>query len=277
MIRSAQSYITANRYRETLLQEISVYMALKPHPCVTQVKEVVEQDFKIYVFMELLEGGDLHEYVRLADPPMTEDEVRIIFDQLFHATYFLHKSNLVHRDIKLENVLMADKEKLFVKIVDLGLAKFMPDNNDCFATICGTQLYAAPELLRGHGSTQPRFTNKVDIWCLGMMLYICLTGRHPFLDTYEKYTPPETLRCIEENPVDCTEEGFEYVSKEGIDLVKRLLAMDPDERPTIAEVLRHPWLDQIESPRTQVKGLARCPSLVEYLKENPIKETEDGS
>ncbi|KAI9317926.1 kinase-like domain-containing protein [Dichotomocladium elegans] len=140
-----------------------------------KLERAVVFDDTFYLVMEL--GGDGDLFKLISGTPLAEDEIRIIFDQIAHALAFLHDQEITHRDLKLENVMVADRNKLFVKLGDFGFSRFSSTNSP-LTTRCGTPFYCAPELLPADGPLG--YTKAVDIWALGVMLYSVFTMSMPF-------------------------------------------------------------------------------------------------
>ena len=149
----------------------------------------------------------------------------------------MHDQGISHRDLKPENILLCSKEnkETLIKVTDFGLSKFF-DATTVLKTFCGTPNYLAPEVLtsKGEGS----YTNKVDNWSLGVILYICLAGYHPFNE--DGKVPLETQ--IRKGSYTFPPDYWSSVSKDAIDLVKNLLNVDPDKRFTLDQVLNHKWI-----------------------------------
>lgn len=161
---------------EGLQQEIGMLMAVS-HPNVLCLKDTFSERDRVYLVLELAPEGELFNYI-VAKSKLSEDEARKLFKQLFHGIKYLHERNIVHRDIKPENILLTDKD-LHVKLADFGLAKIIGEESFT-TTLCGTPSYVAPEILAD--SKQRKYTKAVDIWSLGVVLYICLCGFPPFSD-----------------------------------------------------------------------------------------------
>ena len=164
------------------------------HPHVTQLFEVLATENSIWLVTELCSGGELFDY--LAEKGrLSEEETKKMFGQLCLATHYIHESGAVHRDLKLENVLLDDRCN--VKIGDFGFTREF-EHGRLLDTFCGTTGYAAPEMLLGQKYSGPgavRFLmgtrvandliSEVDIWSLGIILHCLLTGTLPFDDDDE--------------------------------------------------------------------------------------------
>ncbi|KAL1929166.1 hypothetical protein VTP01DRAFT_2225 [Rhizomucor pusillus] len=256
LIALKRFYSSKPNFQKYLKQEINTYTSLQDHPCIIRLEDVVEYNKEFFLAMELGEDGDLFQYVSDLKSSLAEDEIKIIFDQIFHAVDSLHEQGVAHRDLKLENILVMSKKTLQVKLADFGLAKFELDSG--FSTMCGTRSYVAPEIYH-----EPRVYDKsVDIWSLGIMLYCTVARKFPFDNLTQ-----EIIWCLEKTPYNLFQDRcFKHISEECIDLMVRLLTPKRENRPTIKDVLRHPWLENIETQRTALKGLQRCPDLVEYIR-----------
>ncbi|EIE86302.1 hypothetical protein RO3G_11013 [Rhizopus delemar RA 99-880] len=219
------------KLRDAFLKEISVCMSMPVHPCIIQISKVYEQDDIMYIVMEYGKNGDLFESV--ASYQFKEYEVKIIFDQLAHATAFLHEQNIVHRDIKLENVVIFDREKLIVKLCDFGLSTFMRPGKP-LETNCGTVMYAAPELIdcpNGYGK-------EVDVWSLGVLLFTALVAFTPFSQKSEaEEHKKETIKQIKRGDFNFDYPVWNKISHEAKDLIRKMMTVDKSQRYTIKQVI----------------------------------------
>ncbi|KAK6510831.1 hypothetical protein TWF506_009925 [Arthrobotrys conoides] len=216
-----------------LQQEIAVLMSVH-HPNVLCLKETFDEDDGIYLVLELAAEGELFNLI-IEKGKLSEDETRKVFLQLLNGLKYLHERNIVHRDIKPENILLTDKN-LTCKLADFGLAKIIGE--DSFTTsLCGTPSYVAPEILMP--SRNRKYTKAVDIWSLGVVLYICLCGFPPFSD---ELAPPNLRDQIKEGRFDYPSPYWDSVGDAALDLIDRMLTVDADERITVEEALEHPWV-----------------------------------
>lgn len=172
---------------EGLQQEIAVLMGVK-HPNLLCLKDTFDERKAVYLVLELAAEGELFNLIVMKQK-LTEDETRKVFRQLFDGMKYLHDRNIVHRDLKPENILLTDKD-LHIKIADFGLAKIIGEESFT-TTLCGTPSYVAPEILLD--SKHRRYTRAVDVWSLGVVLYICLCGFPPFSDELWTRENPYTL------------------------------------------------------------------------------------
>ncbi|KAF7324700.1 Serine/threonine-protein kinase MARK2 [Mycena kentingensis (nom. inval.)] len=208
----------------SLTREIHHHRQLH-HPHVTQMYEVIATENSIWIVAELCCGGELFDYL-VEKSRLSEDETRVIFGQLCLAVAYLHDKGIVHRDLKLENVLL--DERCRVKLGDFGFTREY-ERSVLLETFCGTTGYAAPEMLQGQKYLGP----EVDIWSLGIILYCLLTGGLPFDDDDENIMRDKIIAGNFEDP--------EWLSDESRDLIKSILLKDPAKRLSISNILAHPW------------------------------------
>jgi serine/threonine protein kinase len=221
----------ADSEREMLRSEVAI-MRLLNHPNVVQMKEVFEDKSKMYLVMELVEGGELFDLIR-TKRVFTEFTAFHITRQLLQIVKYLHEAGIVHRDIKPENILLSDELDLpTVKLADFGLAKLV-GTSESLRDGCGTLGYVAPEVLR-----EQEYGKQVDLWSVGVVTYLMLRGRLPF-DNNDKFIVMQ--KTIEEE-ADFSEQYWSKFTPYAADLVGKLLNKDPALRPTCDQALAHPWL-----------------------------------
>ncbi|KAH0552977.1 hypothetical protein GP486_006827, partial [Trichoglossum hirsutum] len=224
---------------EGLQKEISVLMSVS-HPNLLCLKDTFAEEDRVYLVLELAPEGELFNWI-ISHTKLSEDHARHIFKQLFHGVKYLHDRDIVHRDIKPENILLVNRA-LTVKIADFGLAKIIGE--DSFTTtLCGTPSYVAPEILRKNDHR--KYTRAVDIWSLGVVLYICLCGFPPFSDELMTAEFPFTLMDqIRKGIFNYPTPYWDEIDDPVLDLIDKMLTVNADERLTIDECLQHPWITQ---------------------------------
>lgn len=221
---------------EGLQQEIAVLMSVS-HPNVLCLKDNFEEADGVYLVLELAAEGELFNWI-VSKQKLSESEARKVFIQLFQGVKYLHERNIVHRDIKPENILLTDKN-LSVKLADFGLAKIIGEESFT-TTLCGTPSYVAPEILEN--TRHRRYTRAVDVWSLGVVLYICLCGFPPFSDElYTRERPYTLAQQIKMGHFDYPSPYWDSVGDPALDLIDRMLTVDVEKRITIDECLEHPW------------------------------------
>ncbi|GAB1602600.1 serine/threonine-protein kinase Chk2-like [Argonauta hians] len=216
------------------LSEAKILKSLN-HPCIVSVKEVIDVPDTLYIILELIEGGELFDRVRTKGA-IPENITRLYLYQIMSAIRYLHEKGITHRDLKPENILLqTDQEETLIKVTDFGLSKFF-DNGSVLKTFCGTPTYLAPEILltAGKGS----YTQAVDCWSLGVILFICLVGYPPFSE--ERRNMPLAQQILTGSYAFMSP-FWDDVSDSAKDLVDKLLTVDQNKRITITEALAHPW------------------------------------
>ena len=215
-------------------QEVRLMERLS-HPGVVRMFEAIDSPKRVVIVMELADGGNLCEYVKMRGR-LEEDEARLIFLQLILAVEYLHESGIVHRDLKLENILVCNNESggsdVTVKIVDFGFSVFLRDPLKKLKIFCGTPSYMAPEIVQ----KREYVGRPVDAWSLGVLLFAIIAGHFPFVG--KTYTELYARICTGAAAVSFPE----HVSAEARDLIRRILHPDPARRMTLATARTHPWL-----------------------------------
>ena len=245
---------------DDIANEIDILKALD-HPSILHLHAhyVSEHGDKVYLVTELLEGGELLEAL-LDRGNYTEADAAAIMRPVLEGLAYMHSRGVTHRDLKLENLLLADATDLSsVRIADFGLAKaaFSSGNGDRpgVGAICGTPSYLAPEIIAGQ-----RYTPAVDCWAAGVCVYILLSGVVPFNWTDR---PGADLRELFDRisagsfSVDGPE--WEGVSDGAKNLVHGLMCVDVSSRLTAEAALAHPWLSS-PAPGTAPTPLAHLPA-----------------
>lgn len=215
------------------------------------------------LIFELMEGGDLWGYQRqLAEqrerdspgasglPPMAlrEEDARSVFQQIVAGIAYAHNQHICHRDLKLENILLKNKNLEIVKIADFGLSAFYRPGSTVL-TNCGTLSFLAPEVFKGTSNAGP----PLDVWALGVILFSMLCGRLPFEGTDLSYSKRPRTPVIRSRILKCQYKIDESLSPEVKDLVRRMLRLDPGERATVPEIFNHFWLRGASSTVTELK------------------------
>lgn len=204
------------------------------HPFIVNVENVFDTPEAVFITLEYMPGGNLLSRIKeLRKIP--EPECKLIFYQLLLGIQYLHEEGITHRDLKPENVLVNTQgscDYIIVKITDFGLSKVI-DSKTELKSICGTMKYMAPEILARYA---PTYTNKVDIWSLGVMLFYCLSGEHPFFGDKNALAAKIVIGKYE-----MTRSGWHLISKHAKQLVQKILVIDPLKRISISSILHHPW------------------------------------
>ena len=195
------------------------------HPNVILVTEIFESLDSFYSVMEYCEGGELFNYI-VEKKRLSEKETSFYYYQIINGLEYIHSLGIVHRDLKPENLLLT-KEHL-LKIIDFGLSNYFRENEtELLSTPCGSPCYASPEMVSGKKYDGV----KIDIWATGIILFAMLCGYLPFEDKINDILFDKILECKIDFP--------EYLSNEVIDLINKILVVDPEKRITIPEIKKH--------------------------------------
>lgn len=215
---------------EALFSEIAILMNLK-HPNIIRLLDVYETTDKLCLVMELANGGELFDRI-IERGSYSERDASMLMLSLFRAVKYLHDRGVAHRDLKPENILFeSNLPNSAVKISDFGLSKVI-DSRKMMSTCCGTPGYVSPEVLTMQG-----YGPEVDMWSLGVLMYVLLCGFPPFYDDNENML----LQQIIVGRYDFPSPYWDNISPLAKDLVSRLLVVDPKKRVTAAQALMHGW------------------------------------
>lgn len=205
------------------------------HPNIVTLEEVLQNDKYIGIVLEYASGGELFDYI-LQHRYLKDSLACRLFSQLVSGVHYMHTKGIVHRDLKLENLLL-DKHKNII-ITDFGFVNSFGPHNDLMKTSCGSPCYAAPELVI---SNEPYESRKVDVWSCGVILYAMLAGYLPFDDDPQNPDGDNIARLYQY--ITNTHLTFpEYVEPMPRDLLRRILVPNPKKRLTLKEVRSHQWL-----------------------------------
>ena len=213
--------------RNKIKHEIDMLSRLR-HPFITQILDSFETDKHIFIVMEYI-CGDLLGFIRKRGK-LSEPMTKVIFKQIIEGLRYIHKKKIVHRDIKLDNILIDLTNT--VKICDFGVSKKI-NKGDIMYDHCGTPAYIAPEIFKNRG--YEGFS--CDIWSAGVTLYYMLSGVQPFC--------ADSMKDLEKIILEGKYDRLEDVSDEANDLIDRMLQLDPKKRLTDDEILNHPWIVNI--------------------------------
>uniref|UniRef100_A0A8C5LQ92 non-specific serine/threonine protein kinase n=1 Tax=Leptobrachium leishanense TaxID=445787 RepID=A0A8C5LQ92_9ANUR len=196
------------------------------HPHIISIYEVFENTSKIVIVMEYASQGDLYDYISERQK-LSEQEARKFFRQIVSAVQYCHSNGIVHRDLKLENILLDENKN--VKICDFGLSNIY--NSDSYLqTYCGSPLYASPEIVNG----RPYIGPEVDSWSLGVLLYILVHGSMPFDGQDYKKLVTQISRGAYKEPSH---------PSDACGLIRWLLMVNPERRATLSDVAAHWWVN----------------------------------
>ncbi|XP_020654059.3 serine/threonine-protein kinase 17A isoform X1 [Pogona vitticeps] len=227
--------------RLEIVHEIAVLELAQCSDWVISLHEVYETSTEMILVLEYAAGGEIFDQcVAEREDAFKEKDVKRLMRQILEGVSFLHQNNVVHLDLKPQNILLTNESPLGdIRIVDFGLSRVMM-NSEELREIMGTPEYVAPEIL----SYDP-ISTATDMWSIGVLAYVMLTGVSPFLGNGKQ----ETFLNISQMNINYSED-FDLVSESAVDFIKTLLVKKPEERATAEECLQHSWLAQTYVPDT---------------------------
>ncbi|XP_067317408.1 MAP/microtubule affinity-regulating kinase 4 isoform X2 [Anolis sagrei] len=211
---------------QKLFREVRIMKGLN-HPNIVKLFEVIETEKTLYLVMEYASAGEVFDYL-VSHGRMKEKEARAKFRQIVSAVHYCHQKNIVHRDLKAENLLLdADAN---IKIADFGFSNEFTLGSK-LDTFCGSPPYAAPELFQGKKYDGP----EVDIWSLGVILYTLVSGSLPFDGQNLKELRERVLRGKYRVPF--------YMSTDCENILRRFLVLNPAKRCTLEQIMKDKWIN----------------------------------
>ncbi|XP_074846359.1 ribosomal protein S6 kinase alpha-2 isoform X3 [Carettochelys insculpta] len=218
-------------------EEIEILLRYGQHPNIITLKDVYDDGKYVYLVMELMRGGELLDRI-LRQKCFSEREASAVLCTITKTVDYLHSQGVVHRDLKPSNILYMDESGNpdSIRICDFGFAKQLRAENGLLMTPCYTANFVAPEVLKRQG-----YDAACDIWSLGILLYTMLAGFTPFANGPDD-TPEEILARIGSGKYALTGGNWDSVSDAAKDIVSKMLHVDPHQRLTAIQVLRHPWI-----------------------------------
>ncbi|NXT68387.1 DAPK1 kinase, partial [Chaetops frenatus] len=238
--------------REDIEREVGILKEIR-HPNVITLHDVYENKTDVILILELVAGGELFDFLAEKES-LTEEEATEFLKQILNGVQYLHSLQIAHFDLKPENIMLLDRNvpKPRIKIIDFGLAHKIDFGNE-FKNIFGTPEFVAPEIV----NYEP-LGLEADMWSIGVITYILLSGASPFLGE----TKQETLANVSAVNYEFEEEFFSNTSVLAKDFIRRLLVKDPKKRMTIQDSLLHPWI----KPKDTQQALSRKASAVNMEK-----------
>ena len=232
--------LSKNNTEKKILYETDLMKQLD-HPNITKILELFETEDYIFIILEYINGGNLFSFVKKRRK-LSEKTAKFLFKQIIEGIKYIHSKNIVHRDIKLENILIDLKNN--IKICDFGIGTILKKKNEKLFEQCGTPMYMAPEI---YLSTKEKGYDPflVDLWSCGIALYMMLSGNIPFLYEDNDNISNENNRnhyILRYNIINNEPKQIEDISNEANDLIMGLLNKNPKKRYNINDVLNHPWL-----------------------------------
>ncbi|KAF4117519.1 death-associated protein kinase 3 [Onychostoma macrolepis] len=222
--------------REEIEREVNILREIQ-HSNIITLHDIFENKTDVILILELVSGGELFDFLAEKES-LTEEEATQFLKQILDGVHYLHSKRIAHFDLKPENIMLLDKNvpNPRIKLIDFGIAHQIKDGNE-FKNIFGTPEFVAPEIV----NYEP-LGLEADMWSIGVITYILLSGASPFLGE----TKQETLTNISAVNYDFDEEYFSNTSELAKDFIRRLLVKDPKKRMTIEDSLQHPWIKVIK-------------------------------
>ena len=220
------------------------------HPYSMKMIDRYYRDKKCVYIMRMCDGGDIASHMR--DNTISESIVKRVVYQCVLVLVYLHDNSITHRDIKPDNILVVDRVldiRSDVMLTDYGLSKVGKGRGEVMHSIVGTSYYVAPEVVNGNG-----YDNKCDCWSLGVTVYTMLSGSPPFVGKNNMETLELSMRC----DVTFKSDVWKNVSGECKAFIKQLVRVDPKERMSMKDCLRHEWLMDIDL-ETELMGNRALP------------------
>ena len=238
MIR-AMKKISKRRQKNSeaeILNEIEILKKLD-HPNIVRIFEIYSSTDNYYLITEFCKEGELYDQIKNFGF-FQENEAAYIIYQLLSAILVCHSHNIIHRDLKPENILIDNINNRFldIKVIDFGTAKIFEHNKTQSKKI-GSSYYMAPEVLLQN------YNEKCDLWSVGVILYILLSGRVPFGGTDDD----EIFTKIKKGEYNLVSKPFDNISTDAKDLIKKLLDKDTNKRPSADKALKHNWFNKCKT------------------------------
>ena len=234
----------ADHSKEVRTAREAAIVTLLNHPYICAMRDVVRTDYHWYMLFEYVNGGQMLDYI-ISHGRLKEKQARKFGRQIASALDYCHRNSIVHRDLKIENILISKTGD--IKIIDFGLSNlFSPKNH--LKTFCGSLYFAAPELLQARQYTGP----EVDIWSFGIVLYVLVCGKVPFDDQSMPQLHAKIKRGVVDYPTWLSPGRratvaalYRFITNYHLEcknLISRMLVTDPRQRASLGEILNHPWI-----------------------------------
>ncbi|XP_048849276.1 death-associated protein kinase 2-like [Brienomyrus brachyistius] len=229
--------------RRRVEEEVGILQALQ-HENIMALWDVFEGAGELVLIMELITGGELFDFIAEKEH-LLESEAIVFIKQILQGVKYMHSKQIVHFDLKPENIMLSDKKVPFpqIKIIDFGLAQYLTPGVG-YRSSCGTPQYIAPEVIR----YEP-LSSATDMWSIGVITYILLSGMSPF----QGDTDEETLKNIVTMNYEIEDRYFPDTSENAKEFIKNLLVNDQSGRMTTEECLQHPWIKPLSRAQQKIR------------------------
>ncbi|XP_040159958.1 twitchin isoform X6 [Anopheles arabiensis] len=247
--------VSTNAERELIRREIDIMNQLH-HRKLIYLHDAFEDEDEMVLIYEFLSGGELFERITTEGYRMCEQEIIEYMKQICEAVKYMHERNIIHLDIKPENVMCQTRNTNQVKLIDFGLAtKLNP--NEMVKISTGTAEFAAPEIVE-----REPVGFYTDMWAVGVLAYVLVSGLSPFAGE----TDIDTLKNIKQGTWEFDEVAFRDVSEECKDFIRRLLIKNTEKRMTAHECLSHAWLSDTYNSSTSVISIERYKQIRDLIR-----------
>jgi len=240
----AKASLVKQRAKVKLLSEIAIHKTLVHDKVVRYINHFDDIDF-VYIILELCPNQTLNDLLK-KKRRFSEPEAQYYIYELVQGLIYLRRERVIHRDLKLGNLFLGAEMEL--KIGDFGLAAKLDYDDEKKTTICGTPNYIAPEILDNHHKGH---SFQVDVWSLGVVMFTMLVGKPPFEDVDVK----STYQRIRDNAYAFPESL--YISSAAKNLIQSILRHDPKSRPTVFDIINHPWFGVVPSLPQSIQAMNR--------------------
>lgn len=237
-----------NNQKDKMTQEITIHKSLN-HVNVVRFLHCFDDSNYVYIVLELCKQHSMME-LHKRRPHVTDYECRFYIHQILNGVRYLHDNRIIHRDLKLSNLLLNDE--LNVKIADFGLATRIEYDGERKKTLCGTPNYIAPEILAKKGHSY-----EVDIWSIGCVMFTLLVGQPPF----ETRTLKDTYSRIKRGEYRLPQS----LSKSAAEMIMAMLQSDPMTRPTVHACAKYPFLTNFAIPKSLPISCLECEPRLDQL------------
>uniref|UniRef100_A0A8C3XWR5 Death-associated protein kinase 2 n=2 Tax=Chelydra serpentina TaxID=8475 RepID=A0A8C3XWR5_CHESE len=229
--------------REEIEREVNILQQIQ-HANIIKLHDVYENRTDVVLILELVSGGELFDFLAQKES-LSEEEATRFIKEILDGVNYLHAKKIAHFDLKPENIMLLDKNIPIphIKVIDFGLAHKIEDGVE-FKNIFGTPEFVAPEIV----NYEP-LGLAADMWSIGVITYILLSGASPFLGE----TKQETLANITAVNYEFDEEFFSHTSDLAKDFIRKLLVKDTRKRLTIQDALTHPWITPVDKQQALVR------------------------
>ena len=267
---------------ESMSTEIEIMKRIR-HKNVVSMYELYETPRCLWIILELVDGGDLFHHLA-ETPDYCEAFASRHMKEMLQGVHYLHSLGVVHRDLKLDNVLLSGKGKdSTVKLADFGLSALIrlgeegydPDESskrkkyNTLKVMWGTKEYFAPELI------DQAYGPQADVWALGCILYELLTGHQAFPKWRGEKDDRMLYDRISKGQFDLKQHGLDMVSDQAKDLISQMLCVDPTRRLSASECLKHPWITNINDVPSRTRPLIKSHEAIKHKLEVRLAREEE--